>query len=38
LVGYSDPTDYDPTRPEKNHADGCDTPPNDATLIVVSQL
>jgi hypothetical protein len=38
MVGYSEPTDYDPTRPKKDHTDGCDTPPNNATPVVVSQL
>jgi hypothetical protein len=38
MVGYAEPTDDVPTRPEKDHADGCDTPPNDATSIVVFQL
>jgi hypothetical protein len=37
-VGYPEPTDNYPTRPEKDHADGCDTPPNDATPVVISQL
>jgi hypothetical protein len=38
VVGYSEPTNDDPTRPENDHADGCDTPPNDAIPVVVSQL
>ena len=38
VVGYPKPADYDPTRPEKEHADSCDAPPNDATLVVVFQL
>jgi hypothetical protein len=37
VVGYSESTDDYPTRPEKDHADGCDAPPNDATAVVVSQ-
>jgi hypothetical protein len=38
VVGYPEPTDDDPTRPEKGHADGCGTPPDDAIPIVISQL
>jgi hypothetical protein len=37
-VSYSEPADDDPTRPEKDHANGCGTPQKDAVPVIVSQL
>jgi hypothetical protein len=38
VVGHAEPTDDDPARPEKDHAESRDTPYNDTTLVIVFQL
>jgi hypothetical protein len=38
VTGYPQPTDDDPARPEKNHADGRHTSQNNAAPFAASQL